>query len=81
MDNRKFGALSSSVNPNELANTVKATIVGLSSTIILLAGLLFDLPIAAEDVTEFASQAGYGIASVWFFYGLIQKFVVKYARK
>ena len=57
-DNRKFGALSSSQNPEELANTVKGVVLGLSSILILLGQQFFHVQLTATDVASLATEIG-----------------------
>lgn len=78
--NKKFGALSSSTNPEQLGNTVRAVILGLSATIIALAGY-FGVPLAEGQVAVFATQTGLAVSSLWFLYGIIQKIVVRFAKR
>ena len=78
--NKKFGALSSSTNPEALGNTVRAVILGLSATIIAVAGYL-NIPLAESQVAIFATQVGLAVSSLWFLYGIIQKVVVRFASR
>jgi len=80
MEYRKFGALTSSTDPNQLADTVKGAILALSTTIIFVAGLI-GMPLANSQIAELATQAGYAISALWFFYGIIKKFVAFFSRE
>ena len=79
-DNRRFGAFSSSTDPEKLGNTVRSVILALSTTLLLLTSW-FGFTLTDNQITEFAVQAGYGASSLWFFYGLLQKAVVRFAEK
>ena len=77
--NRKFGALSSSTNPDQLANTVRGFILTFSSVIVLVATNLLGFNLNAEDVSDLATAVGAMAGAVWVVYGLVQKLVVKFA--
>lgn len=68
--NRKFGAITSSQNPEEIANSVKGFILALSSIIILLAGQFFHITLTANDIISLASEAGSVAGAVWLLYGV-----------
>jgi len=72
--------ISSSVNPNELASTVQAMILGLSSLIIMIAAAK-GYSITTEQVSVAASQIGIAVSSIWFTYGMIRKILVAYSQK
>lgn len=72
---KRFGAFSSSENPDALADTVKGVILGASTLIILLAHLL-GLNIGTAEITNFAIGAGSAASSLWIAYGLIKKGIV-----
>jgi len=83
MQNKKFGALTSSEDYNKLADTVKGVIVSLSSVIIFVAALK-GVTVTQAGVLAFAQQAGttigaFGatIGAIWTFYGLIKKVAIK----
>lgn len=82
MDNRKFGALSSSEDPQKLADTVKGVIQ-------LLGGLavFFGYSQITGEINTVADQVGTAVTlGVAFFgacktlYGLLKKIVVKFAQ-
>lgn len=75
MENKRMGWIQSSMNPEEISNTVKGAVLALSGTILLVAKLL-DLPFTESDIAELASQLGIGAGAVWFVYGLVMKLVV-----
>jgi hypothetical protein len=72
MDNRKFGALSSSINPDQLSATVSGVILALSGFIIWGAGQL-NIPITNTNIGIFASQLGIAVGALWTLYGLLRK--------
>lgn len=76
---RKFGALSSSVNPDQLANTVRGGILAIAGVIVYFGLNLFGVEITQGDITTFASAAGAVAGGVWAIYGLLQKLVVRLA--
>lgn len=73
--NKKFGALSSSENPEKLADTVKGVILGLSVLIIFVAKL-GGIEIGTEEITNFAIGAGTAVSSLLVFYGLVKKIII-----
>lgn len=73
MQNRKFGAITSSTNPDEVANTVKGLVVSFSAIIIILAQQFFHVGLTSNDVLSFASEASLGAGAVWTIYGLVMK--------
>lgn len=75
MSNRRFGALSSSEDPQKLGDTVKGIIIGATVLIIYLAGLL-GFEIGGEQIANAAVIIGGAVSSVWTLYGLIKKIVV-----
>lgn len=81
MQNRKFGALTSSTNPDEVANTVKGLIVSFSAIIILLAQQFFHLTLSANDVLSFATEASLGAGAVWTLYGLGMKIIAHFFKQ
>jgi len=74
-ENRKFGALSSSTNPQELSATVSGAILSVSSLIIWGASYL-GVPVGHEAISNFATQAGLAAGSLWFLFGIVRKAVV-----
>lgn len=71
--NRKFGAITSSTDPNEVANTVKGLVVSFSAIIIIVAQQFFHLTLSSNDVLSLASELSLGAGAVWTIYGLIMK--------
>ena len=74
--NRRFGAFSSSENPDELASRVKAIILGFSTIIIFLAAQLFHITLTADDVVMLATQISSVAATIWFAYGVVKAVVI-----
>lgn len=74
--NKKFGALSSSIDPDQLSATVSGAILTASSIIIVLAHSIFGITIVPDAITQFAQQAGITIGFLWMVFGLVRKLVV-----
>lgn len=68
---RKYGALTSSQNPEEIANKVKGTVLGLSSLLILIASSFFGLHLTANDMISLATELGTVAGAVWAIYGFV----------
>ena len=79
--NRKYGAFSSSQNPQEISNRVKGIVIALSSLIIFVAGNIFNINLQPTDVTDIATQLGGVIGAIWTIYGGIMALVAKFAQK
>ena len=79
MKEPRYGALSSSQDPEQIATTVKGIVLALSSVIILVAGSVFHITLSAGDVLSLATDIGIGAGAVWTIYGLIMKLVVWFA--
>lgn len=77
---RKFGALSSSEDPQKLADTVKGFILAFSA-ILMVIGTKLGVPLTENQIALFAEQLGLAIGSLWFLYGLIKKIVIKFAKR
>lgn len=67
--NRKYGALTSSQNSEEIANKVKGVILLLSSAVIFLASRFFGLTLTASDMVSLATEVGAVFGAVWAIYG------------
>lgn len=80
IENRKFGALSSSDDPQKLADTVKGLILTFSA-IIMVVGTKLGLPLTENSIAVFAEQIGLAAGSLWFLYGLVKKAVVKFSQR
>lgn len=68
--NKKFGAITSSQNPEEIANTVKGIVLSLSSVIILLSSQFFNVQLNANDVSTLATNVSMVAGAVWTLYGV-----------
>ncbi len=77
---RKFGALSSSEDPQKLADTVKGAILAFSALIMVL-GSKFGLPLTQNGIAMFAEQIGLSIGSLWFLFGLVKKGIVWFSQR
>lgn len=77
---RKYGALSSSEDPQKLAATVTGVIVSLASLIVLVASNL-GFPLNVQQVTSFAGILGTAVGAIWALYGLVRKVVIAIATK
>lgn len=71
--NRKFGVITSSQNPEEIANTVKGLVLAFSSIIILVAQHFFHLTLTSNDVVSFATEISVVAGAVWTIYGGVLK--------
>jgi len=80
MENRKFGAFSSSEDPEKLANTVKGAVLSFSAIILMIAQY-FDIPLTDLDIVTFASQLGLAVGSLWAMYGVLLKVVAYFTKK
>ncbi len=74
--NRRFGAFSSSENPEELGSTVKAFILGIGVIVIYLVQLVFHVQWTPENINQFATEAGTLVTATWMAYGLVKKAVI-----
>lgn len=66
---RKYGALTSSQNPEEIATRVKGIVLALSSVIILLSARFFHITLTAGDVVALATQFGAVAGAITTIYG------------
>lgn len=73
---KKFGALTSSQDPEQIANTVKGIVLALSGIITFLATQYFHISLSSTDVLTLATGMGTAAGAVWTVYGLIMKLVV-----
>ena len=64
-----YGAISSSQDPEQIANKVKGVVLALSSIIILVAGRFFGIQLSANDMISLATEAGIVSGAVWAIYG------------
>ena len=72
---KKFGSLSSSNNPQELAATVSGLILTFSALIILIAQKL-GFPLTQNAIANFSEQIGISIGALWFLFGVVRKIVI-----
>lgn len=68
---KKFGAITSSTNPEEVATRVKGIVLALSSIIILVAGQLFHLTLTSNDIVSLATELGAVSGAVITVYGFV----------
>lgn len=66
---KKYGALTSSQNPEEIANKVKGTVLAISSIVIFVAGKFFGIQIGVSDMIELATSLGAIAGFIWAVYG------------
>lgn len=71
----RAGWLQSSMNPEEVSNTVRGAVLALSGTLILVAKV-FDFPLTESDVVTLSAQLGAGAGAVWLVYGLVMKIIM-----
>jgi len=69
MATKKFGAISSSQNPEEISNRIKGITLALSSVIIFASAKFFGVTLTAQDVATLATQFGMIGGAVWTIYG------------
>lgn len=67
--NKKFGAITSSQDPEEIATKVKGVVLLFSSLIILVVSRLFGIGLTATDITSLATDAGMLTGAVLTVYG------------
>lgn len=84
---KRFGAFSSSEDPQKLADTVKGAIISISSVIIFI-GAWKGITVDQAGIEAFAQQIGttvsavtFAVGTVWTTYGLIKKGVMKLVEK
>jgi len=75
---RKYGALTSSQNPEEIANKVKGTVLAISSVVIFVAAKFFQIEISVNDMTELAGSLGTLSGLIWAVYGVILHLIAKF---
>lgn len=77
---KRFGAFSSSTNPEQVANTVKGIITGLSGVILVVLPL-WGISATADQIANVAGQLGIAAGALWTLYGLGMKLVAYFAQK
>ena len=70
---KQFGAITSSIDPTQVSNTVKGLVVAFSGVIILVAQQFFHITLSANDIISLATELSVGAGAVWTIYGLIMK--------
>ena len=78
---KKYGSLTSSQNPNEIANKVKGAILLFSSIIIYIAAKVFGLTLSANDVISLATEIGAVSGAVWAIYGSALHLIAVFYKK
>lgn len=81
MNNKKFGAITSSTNPEEIATRVKGFVLTMSSIIIFLASRWFHIELTAQDIASGATQVGAVAGAVWMIYGFVMFVLAKLFKK
>lgn len=69
MANKKFGAITSSQDPEAIANKVKGVVLALSSVIAFLVAQLFNVQLSPQDMVGLASSLGAVAGGIWAIYG------------
>lgn len=65
----KFGALTSSQNPEELATRVKGIVLAMSSILIFVAGQFFHVTLTANDILSLSTELGSIAGAIMTLYG------------
>lgn len=79
--NRKYGAFTSSQNPEEISNRVKGIVLALSSIIIFVAAQFFNIQLQPQDVVDLATQLGGVAGAVWGIYGFVLSVIAYFTKK
>jgi len=69
MNNPKFGAITSSTNPDEIANRVKGAVLAAAGIIMFVAFKWFNIELTMEDVGVLATQLSVAAGALWSLYG------------
>ena len=77
---KKFGSLSSSVNPEKLSTTVSGVFIGGSVLIVWIARYL-GIEVTNDEVTNLGIQVGSMVSTLVILYGIIRKFIVAIQQK
>lgn len=80
MENKKFGILSSSIDPSKMGATVQGFIIGISVLIIWFAQYL-GLEVTSDQITAVAIQLGGGVASIMVVFGIVRKVIIALQKK
>jgi hypothetical protein len=87
MNNKRFGALSSSMDPQKLGTTVQAVMLGASGLIVFLAAQMgiklvpADMQALAANSAILATQVSIAFSALGVVYGLARKLIVKIAER
>lgn len=68
---KKYGVLTSSQNPEEIANKVKGAVLLSSSIVIFLVSKLSGIELTVNDMTDVATSLGAVAGAIWAIYGTI----------
>lgn len=78
---KKFGAITSSVNPEDVATRVKGIVLTLSSIIILIAASVFHITLTATDILTLAGSVGAVAGAITTLYGAFMWVLVYFFKK
>lgn len=76
---KRFGALTSSQDPNAIAQKVKGTILLASSLIIFFASRFLGITLTASDIVTLATELSGIAGAVWAVYGSVLHLVTLFA--
>lgn len=74
----KYGVMTSSQNPEEIANKVKGAVLAVSSIVIFVAAKFFQIEISVNDMTALAGSLGTLSGLIWAVYGTILHLIAKF---
>lgn len=77
---KRFGSLSSSVNPEKLSTTISGVFIGGSVLIIWIAKYL-GFEVTSDEVTNLGIQLGSMVSTFVVLYGIIRKVIVAIQQK
>ncbi len=69
MENRKFGAITSSQDPEEISTRIKGITVAMSALIIFFASQFFHITLTANDVLSLGTELGAIAGAIMTLYG------------
>ncbi len=73
MENKKFGAITSSQDPEQISNRIKGLTLACSSIIIFLASQFLHIKLDANDVVSLATELGMVAGAITTIYGFGMK--------
>lgn len=79
--NRKYGAFTSSQNPEEISNRIKGIVLASSSIIIFVASQFFHIQLQPSDLVTFATTISGVAGAVWTIYGFILSVIAYFTKK